>query len=153
MDTEPSTASPDLRSKTSPVTPNMYPDLSKEIASEKATDDVPFNPVTMKKTSPAKNGAVSPADSNHSGVRLSPGFRSKAPPKSIFEKFTPKGCFDTLIRCEERGILEDIERTVEEIVSNKPDSVIAHAYIDALLRGLSQVTEISVSPLKEILKD
>ena len=153
MDTEPSNASPDLRSKTPPVTPNLYPDLSKEVAPEKATGDVTNNLETNKKTPPAKNGAVSPADSTNSGVRLSPGFKSKAPPKSIFEKFTPKGCFDTLIRCEERGLLEDIEKTVEEIVSNKPDPVVAHAYIDALLRGLGQVTELSVSPLKEILKD
>jgi len=102
MDTVPSNASPDLRSKTTPVTPNLYPDLSKEVAPEKAAVDVTNNPENKKKTTPAKNGAVSPADSTHSGVRLSPGFKSKAPPKSLFEKFTPKGCFDTLIRCEER---------------------------------------------------
>ena len=152
MDTAPSNASPDLRSKTPPGSPTLYPDLSKMIAPEKAVD-VTNNPENGKRTTPVKNGAVSPADSTHSGVRMSPGFKSKAPPKSLFEKFTPKGCFDTLVRCEERGILEDIDKTVGEIVSHQPDPVVAHAYIDALLRGLKQVTEISVSPMKEILKD
>ena len=86
MDTEPSTASPHLRNKTNLVPPIIYPDLSKVIASEKPVDNMPFNSESTEKTSPANNAAVSPADSSHSGIRLSPGFRSKVPPKAIFEK-------------------------------------------------------------------
>jgi len=61
MDTEPSNASPDLRSKTPPGSPTLYPDLSKMIAPEKAVD-VTNNPENGKRTTPVKNGAVSPAD-------------------------------------------------------------------------------------------
>ena len=147
MDTEPNTASPNLRATTPPVT-------AKAVSSpDRYTDTMPANPHSRVRTSPANSSTSSPTNTSPSGVILTPGFKAKAPPKSLFEKFTPKGCFDTLVKCEERGILEGIEEEVEEITSNKPDPVIEHAYIDALLRGLNQATEISVKPMKEILKD
>ena len=105
----------------------------------------------MNKTSRSSQGN-SPNEKSNTGS-ASPAFKDKAYLKPITEKFTPRGCFETLKRCEEWAISEAIEEETRERIRDKTDNVVKHAYIDALLRGLGTATDIAMLPLTEILKD
>ena len=71
----------------------------------------------------------------------------------ITERFTPKGCFDTLKKVERVGLEDDINDEVNYRMTNRIEQKEEHAYIGALLRGLENITRISTNPMAEILRD
>ena len=88
----------------------------------------------MSKTSRSRQGN-SPNEVGNTGPAksASPAFKDKAFLKPITKKVTPRGCFDTLKRCEEWAISEAIEEEVRERVKDRTDHVVKHSYIEALL--------------------
>ena len=73
--------------------------------------------------------------------------------RPITERFTPKGCFDTLKKVERVGIEDAINDEVDFKMTNRTEQKEEHAYIGALLRGLESITRISMKPMAEILRD
>ena len=97
----------------------------------------------LKSPSRSRSGSSSSAAGN-TGTATPPIIdKPKTFLRPITERFTPKGCFDTLKKVEAVGIEDDINDEVDYRMTNRIEQKEQHAYIGALFRGLEKVTKIS----------
>ena len=107
----------------------------------------------LKSSSKSRSGRSSSAAGNTGSATPPLVEKPKIFLRPITERFTPKGCFDTLKKVERVGIEDDINDEVNYRMTNRIEQKEEHAYIGALIRGLQKITRISINPMAEILRD